>query len=95
MADDDMVFSLRPITRGKESVKIYTNDKIALIEHVKQEQQKTTTLDHNLRLATSPNKEKLQEIAGRVSATKTKVSLNKGGFEESKSTVQKDVSIER
>ena len=96
MADDDMVFSLRPITRGKESVKIYTNDKIALIEHVKQEQQKTTTLDHNLKLATSPNKKRLQEITGRVPSTRDKVnSLNKSSFKELNPTVQRDVSIER
>ena len=36
------------ITRGKESVTIYTNDKATLLEAVKQEQAKTTTLDYNI-----------------------------------------------
>ena len=99
-ADTDRVVNYNQayvgITRGKESVKIYTNDKIALIEHVKQEQQKTTTLDHNLKLATSPNKKRLQEITGRVPSTRDKVnSLNKSSFKELNPTVQRDVSIER
>jgi conjugative relaxase-like TrwC/TraI family protein len=54
------------ITRGKESVTIYTNDKEILREMVKQEQQKTTTLDHNLREARSANKAKLDNLASRL-----------------------------
>lgn len=54
------------ITRGKDSVTIYTNDKEVLREMVKQEQQKTTTLDHNLAQAKATNLTKLNELASRV-----------------------------
>lgn len=54
------------ITRGKDSVKIYTNDKEILRQMVKVEQHKTTTLDHNLHEAKAANKVKLAGLASRV-----------------------------
>ena len=54
------------ITRGKESVAIYTNDKTVLLDMVKKEQQKTTTLDYKLGEAKAVNMGKLNELASRV-----------------------------
>ncbi len=45
------------ITRGKETVAIYTNDKAMFLENIKKEQQKTTTLDYNLQFTKENNKE--------------------------------------
>ena len=54
------------ITRGKESVTIYTNDKAILKQMVQQEQQKTTTLGHNYYEAKAMNQAKLDELASRI-----------------------------
>ncbi len=54
------------ITRGKESVRIYTNNKESLLEKVKTEQQKTTTLDYNLADAKASVQSRLDEIASRI-----------------------------
>ena len=54
------------ITRGKESVTVYTNDKEVLREMVKKEQQKTTTLDYNLGQAKAVNLDKLNDLASKV-----------------------------
>lgn len=59
------------ITRGKDSVTIYTNDKDSLMEKVKQEQQKTTTLDHNLSNASSANQARLNDIVANTPTIKT------------------------
>ena len=47
------------ITRGKKSVIIYTDDKARLMEEVKHEQIKTSTLDYDLAMAKSANHERL------------------------------------
>lgn len=55
------------ITRGKDSVVIYTNDKAKLTSQAQESQKKTSTLDYNLARATSTTQQKkLEEIAAKV-----------------------------
>jgi hypothetical protein len=55
------------ITRGKENVTIYTNDLATFKTSIQKEQQKSSTLDHDLHKARSINQEKLTEITGKIS----------------------------
>lgn len=54
------------ITRGKESVTIFTNDTEKLLKAVQAEQVKTSTLDHNLATAKASVQSRLEEIASRI-----------------------------
>lgn len=88
------------ITRGKESVTIYTNDKTTLMENVKHEQQKTTTLDHEVQSAKVMSMNKLNEIASRVPSIKHSDMVNdkmdNKSFEKSGNlTIQRDKGFER
>jgi conjugative relaxase-like TrwC/TraI family protein len=70
------------ITRGKQSVKIYTDDKVALTAKVKEEQNKTTTLDYGLDKKGEDLKDKLYEnnrkkLTTENIITHSKVNLNK------------------
>ncbi len=70
------------ITRGKQSVKIYTDDKVELVSKVKEEQIKTTTLDYGLDKKGEDLKNKLYENIGKKLTTEniithSKVNLNK------------------
>ena len=65
------------ITRGKESVTVYTNDKEVLREMVKKEQQKTTTLDHNLGQAKAVNLDKLNDLASKVPRVEHSAQMDK------------------
>lgn len=53
------------ITRGKQSVTIYTDDKDKFKNLIQVEQRKSSTLDYNLARATSADSPKLQEIADK------------------------------
>lgn len=53
------------ITRGKDSVSIYTDSQKDFKKNIQIEQRKTSTLDYNLERATSANSLKLQEIVDR------------------------------
>lgn len=60
------------ITRGKDSVVIYTNDKAKLISQAQESQMKTSTLDYNLaRAKSTTQQEKLNEIAAKVAIARS------------------------
>lgn len=54
------------ITRGKQSVTIYTDDKQMLVKKMQVEQVKTSTLDFDLSKAKSNHQHRLKEIATKV-----------------------------
>ena len=59
------------ITRGKDSVVIYTNDKAKLISQAQEAQMKTSTLDYNLaRAKSTTQQDKLNEIAAKVAISR-------------------------
>ena len=59
------------ITRGKDSVVIYTNDKTKLISQAQESQMKTSTLDYNLaRAKSTTQQDKLNEIAAKVAISR-------------------------
>jgi len=57
------------ITRGKQNVSIYTNDKQLLKEQVQTPQAKTSTLDFDLTSAKAVNQNKLDQITRKVADT--------------------------
>lgn len=65
------------ITRGKESVTIYTDDKKQLYRQVEREQNKTSTLDYDLTAARSAHEERLVTIQQRIPSIADDASINR------------------
>ncbi len=72
------------ITRGKESVYIYTNDKEALFEKVKHAQIKTTTLDYDFKTTQQSVIDKVDKVAqikDKLTKIANKIPEIKDGFD--------------
>ena len=54
------------VTRGKEDITIFTNNKIELKDKAQQEQIKTSTLEHDLREARSQMHARLEALADKL-----------------------------
>ena len=84
------------ITRGKKSVTIYTDNKTSLMEKVKHDQVKSSTLNYDLSQAKSNNHERLTKISERIPTIKNPDSvMNKIGDKADEKTNEPKQQKER